>query len=327
MIDRTKAVVAAVIVAWAGRASADDCDRLRQDIARLTATLASEQAALDRCRQHPVSCSVSDLQRGVAQASEELAALRAQLPTCRPLPPHPPPRFRISDLSPSALYRSASADGSDPAGRVLTVVVDPVTPTTLYAASEFAGVWKTTNAAQTWTQASRGLTMSELAEPGGMTPVLAIDERNPRRLALAAGHDDFRDTRHAATSRGIWVSTDGAATWSHASIVGQTSCTATRVAFAAGQGYAVTSCGIATASSDLTRWTVLAAPFTVDSNATYIAARGAQLFACNGTTVRVGAWSRAVPAPRFTWGASASLTGCQGLAAAPATGAPVVVAI
>jgi len=336
MIDSTKTIVLVMFLAGASRASAQTCDQLRQEIKRLTQTQHNEENARNSCRNHLRPCTdadLRDLEDGIRAVAEEIAADVAALPTCAALPP--PPRahtpFTATDVSQDSDFRDATlgARYPDPSGRVLTVVVDPTTPANLYAASEFAGVWKSTNSATTWTQSSAGLTMSDLWAPGaGAGPVLAIDETNPRRLVLASGQSDYRPVNR---SGGIWVSLDGAATWRHATVTRNLSCvptTATRVAFAGGRGYALTDCGIASSSTgDLATWSLLTAPFAT-SAATYIAALGPRLFACDGATVHLGSWS-AGRAPQLTWSTTtATLAGsCFGLAAAPSSGSPLVFAI
>src|SRR6185436_16214942 len=62
-------------------------------------------------------------------------------------------------------------------------------------------------------------------------------------------------------------------------------------------------------------WTVGRTPFTVGPRTTFLAARGQQLFVCDGTTVRTAAWSRG---GGLAWGATATLPGtCRALAAPP----------
>lgn len=78
-----------------------------------------------------------------------------------------------------------------PSARIVALVVDPADGDTVYAAAA-GGVFKSTTAAASWTRA--GLEGLEIT-------ALAIDPRDPRLLYAATDHD------------GIFVTTDGGATW------------------------------------------------------------------------------------------------------------------
>ncbi len=80
-------------------------------------------------------------------------------------------------------------------GGVSALVIDPKTPTTLYAAS--GGVFKSTDAGSTWSEVSAGLTL------GGVS-ALVIDPKTPTTLYAGGGDVVFR-------------STDAGGTWSDAS--------------------------------------------------------------------------------------------------------------
>jgi uncharacterized protein (TIGR03437 family) len=86
-----------------------------------------------------------------------------------------------------------------------TIVIDPMTPATLYAANRFGGgVLKSTDGGETWTARNTGLPTL----PGSTTALLvldlAIDPANPATL--------YAGTQTA----GLFKSTDGAATWAAA---------------------------------------------------------------------------------------------------------------
>ena len=85
-----------------------------------------------------------------------------------------------------------------PEGAIVeAVVIDPTTPTTLYAATLDGGVFKSTNAGGGWTPANTGLTV-----PGVRT--LAIDPTTPSILYAGTAGD------------GVFKSTDGGGSWSAA---------------------------------------------------------------------------------------------------------------
>jgi photosystem II stability/assembly factor-like uncharacterized protein len=79
-------------------------------------------------------------------------------------------------------------------GTVVSLAVDSTTPSTIYAAADGAGVFKSTDGAATWVYASTGLAPRRAR-------VIVIDPRNP--ATLYAGVSDG----------GVMKSTDGALTW------------------------------------------------------------------------------------------------------------------
>jgi photosystem II stability/assembly factor-like uncharacterized protein len=86
---------------------------------------------------------------------------------------------------------------SGPAGAIITTLaVDPVTPSTLYAAYAYAGVsgiFKSIDSGETWADAQNGLSDAWVL-------ALAIDPTTPSRM-------------YASTSNGMFMSTDAAANW------------------------------------------------------------------------------------------------------------------
>ena len=199
--------------------------------------------------------------------------------------------LKTTDVSPDAPFGTPlNQQGSAPTGRVIGIVVDPTNESTLYAASEWAGVWKSVDKAHTWFQASNGLrsgiTQEQTQNGGIYGPVLAIDAFHSSRLLYATQDVDGRPQPFG----GVWVSTDGAASWQHVRLC-PTSQTATSVVFAGETPYVSTSCGIFTSSdpdlshqpswqklvgvpADLT-FPILAALPTVNDT----------LFACQGTNI------------------------------------------
>jgi hypothetical protein len=165
--------------------------------------------------------------------------------------------FITSDISPDPDNYSP-ASGSNPAGRIKSLIVDPNNDTIVYAASEFAGVWKSTTgatwvggsnahstaAAMKWFQASEGL-RSGLTQSNNS---LAIDKANSKRLLYATGVDDGRPT---PTGAGLYISLNAAGVWTHVNLPcpSGTQPGIASVAFASGQPYVSTPCGIYTTSN------------------------------------------------------------------------------
>jgi|SRR5579884_2995482 len=127
--------------------------------------------------------------------------------------------LKIVDVSPDAPYGSTFREGDTPIGRIVAVVVDPNNENVLYAASEWAGIWKSTDKARTWQQASNGLRNGLTQE---LPSVLAIDPGNSQHLLYVAQEVDGRnpfqcqtDPTKKCTFGGLWTSVDGAASWQH----------------------------------------------------------------------------------------------------------------
>ena len=95
---------------------------------------------------------------------------------------------------PSSGGRPTSHGGGPPGGPVSSVAVHAATPTTVYASTEFGGVFKSLDGGDTWVAAESGL--------AGINSVasLVIAPSTPSTL-------------YAATDQGVFRSTDGAATW------------------------------------------------------------------------------------------------------------------
>jgi uncharacterized protein (TIGR03437 family) len=79
-----------------------------------------------------------------------------------------------------------------------TLVVDPATPTTLYAATSDAGIFKSVDAGVTWKKASRGI-------PTTRMQTLAIDPLHPQVLYAATGA--------GVTPGAIYKTVDGGSNW------------------------------------------------------------------------------------------------------------------
>src|SRR5579871_891616 len=211
--------------------------------------------------------------------------------------------LKTKDISPDGsnyLYTGAG----DPGGRINSLVIDPNHNNILYAAGEFAGVWKSTSGVRNelnaslelvptvdWFQSSKGLR-------NGLTVnqySLAVDQANSNRLLYASGDNDGRPPTLAGAHRlgGLWVSLDAAENWRHAKL-----CPAlfdgatyddgvTAVVFSTGRPFVATTCGIWTNKSDTldsSSWTSLTGG--PSGYGAFLADGGEKtLFACLGNKV------------------------------------------
>ena len=91
-----------------------------------------------------------------------------------------------------------------PYGSVKALAIDPSTPTTLYAATEYGGVFKSTDSGGTWAAANTGLAA---VYAFGSVNALAIDPKTPS--TLYAGTEGLGDD-------GVYKSTDSGGTWAAA---------------------------------------------------------------------------------------------------------------
>lgn len=203
----------------------------------------------------------------------------------------------VTDVSPDFPF-GAKIDNLD--GRIVGVVVDPTNDSVLYAASPWAGVWKSTDAARSWQQASNGLRNRHTQISA--YPNLAIDAFSPRRLIYATSSKDGRPPfpcQSSATHQcygGLWGSVDGAASWFHVNLCGPggVADNIATVIFSAGRPFVATDCGIwSTQDSNLLdgSWTSLPAlPNGISPGGTILAPSAnasATLFACLGGGNRV----------------------------------------
>jgi hypothetical protein len=164
-----------------------------------------------------------------------------------------------TDISPNTPYGvpGSGLPAEWTGGRIHTLLMDPTNNTTLYAASTTAGVWKSTDAGHSWFQASMGIKNPFMPF---RNEVMALDNNNPKRLLLATEGDDGRVPQPSGGVAvvpygGLYVSTDGAATWRHAQQLGTIGglCPGTAahgeinsVAFSSGQPFVAAACGLFT---------------------------------------------------------------------------------
>ena len=88
-------------------------------------------------------------------------------------------------------------------GRVNAFAVDPTNPNTLFVGTPAGGIWKSTDAGDSWTPLTDQL--PQIGVSG-----IAIDPTDTNIIYIATGDDDAGDS----TSIGVMKSTDGGATWS-----------------------------------------------------------------------------------------------------------------
>lgn len=235
----------------------------------------------------------------------------------------------IHDISPDSEFGNVP-NHHEASGPVSTIVADPKNPNVLYAASWYAGVWKSTNGARTWKPANRGL-----ATPfAQIVPrALAIDDQNSERLLFAGLPDDFRPFKPLG---GLWFSPDAAAHWIHVDLPGCSVPYLLAVGFTGGVAFAQTGCGIFIARgdpADTTSWVKIPDPPGVE----YFVLVGAssRLYTCGQdrkvkptdkqtTTVAYRAIGSAGP---WTFATSLPLGGCQDLAVAPDDPDDLIVAL
>ncbi|HZU29445.1 MAG TPA: SBBP repeat-containing protein, partial [Bryobacteraceae bacterium] len=90
------------------------------------------------------------------------------------------------------------AENNLPKSDLLSIAIDPKTPSTLYAAPLAGGFWKSTDGGHSWVEKDQGLTSSPIG-------VIAVDPVNPQNIYLGL---DW-----ASAPCGIYKSTDGANSW------------------------------------------------------------------------------------------------------------------
>ncbi len=101
-----------------------------------------------------------------------------------------------------------SSSWSPGQGRVNFAIIDPNNANTYYVGTPAGGIWKSTDAGQSWTAKSDDL--PQLGVSG-----IAIDPNNSNTIYIATGDDDAGDTY----SIGVMKSTDGGTTWNTTGLV------------------------------------------------------------------------------------------------------------
>jgi uncharacterized protein (TIGR03437 family) len=96
-------------------------------------------------------------------------------------------------------------------GRTRALVIDPETPTVMYAAGVSGGVWKTVDAGQRWWPIGDQLATLTVGS-------MALDPRDPRHLYVGTGEGVAvfkEDTQGDFRGAGIYVTPDAGRTWRH----------------------------------------------------------------------------------------------------------------
>jgi len=224
-----------------------------------------------------------------------------------------------TDVSPDAAPGEIDNQGSDPGGRVVSIVMNPRDQLTLYAASEMAGVWKSTNGGGRWAESNNGL-----RSPMSISHrhALALDDQNPDRLVYLTQDDDGRVGRPLG---GLWVTTDGAANWNHVDLPLCPQPGLLDAVFTMGQAFVATGCGIATSSDPSLgtgTWTMITnLPFQPAQYAIAAIPNSRTLFACRGNQLYR---SLSLGSPG-SWTSTALLGGCLALAVTPDDDKKVIV--
>ncbi len=144
---------------------------------------------------------------GVALATLSLVAtsVGAQARSAAARRAAPAPLTNVSQSLFSNLeYRNV---GPARGGRVTTVTGVPQQPHTFYMGSTGGGVWRTTDAGQTW----RNLT-DKYFNVGSMGDI-DVSDSDPRVIYAGTGSDGLRS--NVAIGRGVYKSADEGATWTH----------------------------------------------------------------------------------------------------------------
>ena len=132
---------------------------------------------------------------GLAGAQTPPAQTSRQTPTMRS--PAPPALFG------AMRYRMV---GPARGGRVTTVAGVPQEPHTFYMGSTGGGVWKTTDAGQSW------LPMSDGQIPVGSMGDIRVADTDPNIVYAGTGSDGLRS--NVSIGKGVYKSTDAGKTWS-----------------------------------------------------------------------------------------------------------------
>ena len=105
-------------------------------------------------------------------------------------------------LGPSAHTNTASWSSGQ--GRVNVVAIDPNNPNVYYVGAPAGGIWKSTNAGNSWVPLLDNL--PQIGVSG-----IVIDPSNSNTIYITTGDDDAGDTY----SVGVWKSVDGGSNWNN----------------------------------------------------------------------------------------------------------------
>src|SRR3954452_553518 len=100
--------------------------------------------------------------------------------------------------------------GPSRGGRVTTVTGVPSQPRTFYMGVASGGLFRTTDGGSSWTPVSDGMI------PLGSMGSIAVADSDPRVIYVGTGSDSVRS--NVSTGRGVYKSTDAAASWQFAGL-------------------------------------------------------------------------------------------------------------
>src|SRR5512134_1003529 len=148
--------------------------------------------------------SVPVLFLGIAAVA--LAAVQAQTPA--------PASARAPQMSSvdAALFRGMKFRlvGPSQGGRVTAVTGVPSQPRTFYMGVASGGLFRTTDAGQTWGPITDGQV------PLGSSGAIAVADSDPNVIYYGTGSDGVRS--NVSTGRGVYKTTDGGKTWQFAGL-------------------------------------------------------------------------------------------------------------
>jgi hypothetical protein len=306
-----------------GRWFAGDIDEVAVWNLALTAAQIKTIYDAANCQPPPANLTVTDVSPDMAYGTQQ--------------------NFRCSNCTPNDSQTTAGSGtgGSGSGGRIHSLAADPINSNVVYAVTTGAGVWKSTDGAQSWAQASVGL-KNGLALSSNT--VLALDGNNPKRLLYSTNHDDGspgdggsygygNGKGPAGTSPywlygGLYVSTDSAVTWQHAEgssgkggLCPGSDSDILSASFVSGQPLVATPCGLFTnATANLANgsaWqTINTLPAGLSTSGAILAPNswGNVIFICNGSSVYRSTDLGKTWDPAFNLGSGNS---CFGLSAVP----------
>ncbi len=196
-----------------GLGSADDRPRTRPPMPRESFDEPDQAAIYQRMKR-----------QGPSPDFDTAAAYRAAHAHRDAMPRHstrlggPVPRMQSTEKAPKKNFVAARALGQwEPlgpgniGGRTRTLVIHPTQPDIMYAGGVSGGVWKTTDAGQTWTPLADRIANIAVNS-------MAIHPTNPDVLYVGTGEGYFREivrgTWLPLRGAGIFKTEDGGTTWS-----------------------------------------------------------------------------------------------------------------